>query len=84
MKISEVKKRGRPRSPETVARDAMVLGLIQESPRTRNELWRILGYGNVSFSQTYLSLARLREQGLIRACKPDKGDTLWTTEPSCP
>lgn len=62
--MTETKRRGRPRSRETLARDAAVLKLIQEAPAsvTRKQLEQSTGWhGRV----VYPCLVRLRRSGDI-------------------
>ena len=78
--------RGRPRPLETLRRDARVLKLVTKSPKTGNQLWDTLGQTEVvSRSQVWLSLDRLRRDGLVRLCRDRAGQQLWTADDSpCP
>lgn len=69
--------RGRPRPLETVQRDAEVLRLLRASgPQTRNALAEALSEEKV---KVYLSLGRLRREGLVRTCtSKNPGATLWS------
>lgn len=76
------KPRGRPRPQETIERDQQVLGLLKLNPDglTRNDVAETMGLDKV---KTYLSLDRLRRQGLIQKSSPEGSqadkDTLWTS-----
>lgn len=71
--------RGRPRPPETIQRDAMILKLLTDlGPQTRNAIAEGLGIEKV---KVYLSLDRLRREGLIRTCtSKNPGATLWSAQ----
>lgn len=75
--------RGRPRPQETIDRDARVLAsLRQDGPQTRNALADRLAEPK---SKIWLSLDRLRRDGLVRLCGPAGGpDAVWTTEVGAP
>lgn len=75
--------RGRPRPEETIRRDKAVLAsLKQHGPQTRNALADRLGEGK---SKVWLSLDRLRRDGLVRLCGPQGGpDAVWTSEVAKP
>lgn len=56
------RRRGRPRSPETIARDERVLAALREGPRTKEQLVEQLGF---TPQLVYLSLWRLNRTGLV-------------------
>jgi transposase len=72
--------RGRPRPAETIERDRRIRELLQENPDglTRNEIAERMGLNK---SRTYLSLDRLRRDGLAQKISPEGSnadkDTLW-------
>jgi predicted RNA polymerase sigma factor len=72
--------RGRPRPAETIERDQKILALLKDHPTglPRNEIAELMGIDRV---KTYLSLDRLRKQGLADKSKPETSqadkDTLW-------
>lgn len=72
--------RGRPRPAETIERDRKILALLQASPdgMQRNDIAEEMGLNK---SVTYLSLDRLRRQGLAEKISPEDSqadkDTLW-------
>lgn len=71
-------RKGRPRSPETIARDeALVTILRQRGPKTRNELATLLG---ISHSLTSIAINRLKDSGQVRRCVGDDGENVWTVE----
>lgn len=57
--------RGRPRSPDTIARDEHIYGLLADGPRSRNQLAEQTG---LEKSIVYLALDRLRQADRIRQC----------------
>ena len=73
--------RGRPRPAETIERDRAILDLLKDHPDglTRNAIAEAMGIEKV---KAYLSLDRLRKQGLAEKTKPETSnadrDTLWT------
>ncbi len=70
--------RGRPRPQEAIERDAMVLNYLRRhGPATRNTLRDTL---ELSDSITYLSLSRLRRQGLVKLCQGAAGDRQWSAD----
>lgn len=69
--------RGRPRPEEAIRRDTSVLALLKKGPLTRNELRDGLG---LTDSITYLSLARLRRQGLVKLCQGPAAERLWSVD----
>lgn len=75
--------RGRPRPPETIARDRAILEYLKRNgATTRNTLAEALGLGKTI---TYLALNRLRLEGTVRLCGPAGGpDAVWTTEVEAP
>jgi hypothetical protein len=76
--------RGRPRPAETIRRDETILQLLRDNPdgRMRNDLAEMM---NLNKSKTYLSLDRLRRQGLAEKTSPENSDadkdTLWVPTP---
>lgn len=85
MTMTESKRpRGRPRPPETIARDEAVLALLRTAADglTRNEIADRLGEGK---SKTWLSLDRLRRDNLVKLCAGTAGpDAVWTAEVGAP
>lgn len=75
--------RGRPRPAETVQRDQAVLELLRhDGAQTRNQIAEKLGAEKV---KVYLSLDRLRREGLVRTCtSAAPGSTVWTAEVNQP
>lgn len=74
--------RGRPRPQEAIERDAMILSCLKDNgPQTRNTLRDGLG---LSDSITYLSLSRLRRQGLVKLCQGAAGDRQWSADVNGP
>lgn len=74
-------RRGRPRPLETINRDRRVLEIVRDRPRTRNQVWDILGNEElISESQVWLSLDRLRKDGKVRLCRSKSGELLWTAD----
>lgn len=69
--------RGRPRPEEAIERDTSVLALLKKGPLTRNELRDGLG---LTDSITYLSLARLRREGLVKLCQGPAAERLWSVD----
>ncbi|MFD8226913.1 winged helix-turn-helix transcriptional regulator [Streptomyces massasporeus] len=72
--------RGRPRPAETIERDRKILDLLKANPdgMARNVIAKEMGLNK---SVTYLSLDRLRRQGLAEKISPEGSqadkDTLW-------
>jgi transposase len=72
--------RGRPRPAETIARDEQILAMLRENPDglARNDIAEAMGLNK---SVTYLSLDRLRRQGLATKVSPESSqadkDSLW-------
>lgn len=72
--------RGRPRPAETKRRDETILQLLKDNPGglMRNDVAEMM---NLNKSKTYLSLDRLRRQGLAEKTSPEGSqadkDTLW-------
>jgi transposase len=72
--------RGRPRPAETIRRDETILQLLRDHPDglERNAIAEAM---NLNKSKTYLSLDRLRRQGLAEKTSPEGSDadkdTLW-------
>lgn len=84
MTVTENKRpRGRPRPQETIDRDRRVLASLRaQGPQTRNQLADRLGEGR---SRIWLSLDRLRRDGLVKLCGPQGGpDARWTREVDVP
>lgn len=74
--------KGRPRSPETIARDRRILEiLVIHGPMTRNDLARHLG---ISHSLTSIAINRLKKAELIRRCVGEDGANVWTAEVDAP
>lgn len=78
--MTEVRRpRGRPRPDETIARDQEILNVLRDhGPQSRNSLADLIGMDE-DRTKVYLSLRRLREQGMVRICAPcEKGsDLVW-------
>lgn len=79
--MTEVRRpRGRPRPDETVQRDETILKVLREhGPQSRNSLADLIGMDE-DRTKVYLSLRRLRDQGLVRICAPceeGSGDMIW-------
>jgi predicted ArsR family transcriptional regulator len=76
-------RRGRPRPEESIERDLRIRTLlINEGPKTRNEIADSLG---MSKSLAYLALSRLRESGKVKRCLKADGTSVWQpSEVSCP
>lgn len=70
--------RGRPRPDETISRDLTILDVLRKhGPQSRNDLADLLGMDE-DRTKVYLSLRRLRDQGLVCTCAPREGsDMLW-------
>lgn len=71
-------KRGRPRSQETLARDAQILEAIRNSPTkpTRESLAAATG---LEGSKVYLSLFRLQRDGQVVRSR-DGGQHVWSVK----
>lgn len=76
-------RKGRPRSPETIARDQAIMHLLSSGPKTRNALAASLG---ISKSLTSIAINRLKDSEKIKRCVGDDGEPLWTAqiEEPCP
>lgn len=76
-------RKGRPRSPETIARDTAIMQLLKTGPKTRNALAATLG---ISKSLTSIAINRLKDAGEIKRCVGPDGEPLWTRliEEPCP
>jgi DNA-binding MarR family transcriptional regulator len=76
-------RKGRPRSPETIARDDAIMMLLRSGPKTRNALAARLG---ISKSLTSIAINRLKDAELIKRCVGEDGEPLWTSkiEEPCP
>lgn len=82
--MSEGNRRGRPRTPETIARDAAILELLRkDGPMSRRQISERLDTG---WSQTYLALERLRNQEKVKPCGGSSRSMVWTieTKERCP
>lgn len=82
--MGEVKRRGRPRSQETIDRDAAILRLLtDEGPLPRRKISERLG---INWSRTYLALERLRNEGRVKTCGGSSRAMVWTveTQERCP
>lgn len=72
--------RGRPRPAETIRRDETILAMLKENPDglARNDIAEAMGLNK---SRTYLSLDRLRRDGLARMVRSETSqadkDALW-------
>lgn len=76
--MTEQKRRGRPRSQETIDRDAAILELLgKEGPLPRREISAQLG---INWSRTYLALERLRNEGRVKPCGGSSRAMVWTVE----
>ncbi len=69
--------RGRPRPAEAIERDTSVLSLLKTGPLTRNQLCKATG---LHTSIVYLSLSRLRRQGLVKLCQGPAADRMWSVD----
>lgn len=67
-------RRGRPRSPETIDRDAKVLKLLTEAPRTREQLVEEL---NLKPQLVYLCLWRLKREGIVERTSDASTRHIW-------
>lgn len=82
--MSEQKRRGRPRSQETIDRDNAIINLLSaEGPLKRKTISERLG---INWSRTYLALERLRNEGRVKTCGGSSRAMVWTveTEERCP
>lgn len=81
--MTDQRRRGRPRPQETIDRDRAVLKYLTEhGSASRNEVADALGQEK---SKIWLSLDRLRRDGLVRLCGPAGGpDAVWTTAVDAP
>ena len=82
--MSETNRRGRPRSQETIDRDAAILELLRnDGPLSRRDIAQRL---KIVWSQAYLALERLRNQGKVKTCGGSSRAMVWTveTEERCP
>lgn len=72
--------RGRPRPAETIRRDEAVLALLKDNPHglSRNDIAEAM---DLNKSRTYLSLDRLRRDGLAKMVRSETSqadkDALW-------
>jgi predicted HTH transcriptional regulator len=81
-----VARKGRPRSPETKARDERIVALLNEhGAMTRNQLAELL---QISKSLTSIAINRLKDADppAVRRCVDSDGNNVWTTavEEPCP
>lgn len=80
MTAQERPTRGRPRPAETIRRDETILAMLRDNPNglMRNDIAERM---KLNKSKTYLSLDRLRRQGLAAKVSPETSqadkDTLW-------
>lgn len=83
MTTEEKRPRGRPRPEATIERDQKILQLLRDQgPRTRNAIAEHLGLKKVP---TYLSLDRLRRDGLVRICANGTGPgAVWSADVEAP
>lgn len=84
IRMNEAKRRGRPRSQETIDRDAAILELLRTAgPLSRREISTRL---DIVYSQTYLALERLRNARRVKPCGGSSRAMVWTaeTEERCP
>lgn len=69
------RRRGRPRSPETIQRDADVLAVLRErGPQTREQLVERF---DVKPSLVYLALWRLRRAGQVERTSDEAARYVW-------
>lgn len=69
------RRRGRPRSPETIERDAQVLTVLREQgPQTREQLVERF---QVKPSLVYLALWRLRRTGEVERTSDESARYVW-------
>jgi len=75
--------KGRPRSPDTIARDDAILELLATGARTRNAIAHELG---ITKSLTSIAINRLKAAEKVRRCIAENGENVWTTatEEPCP
>lgn len=75
----EKRPRGRPRPKETVERDEAILRYLrQNGPQTNNAIMEHFGLPRMV---AWLSLDRLRKQGLVRTCAQQGGPgVLWSAD----
>lgn len=72
--------RGRPRPAETIRRDETILAMLRDNPdgMARNDIAEAMGLNK---SKTYLSLDRLRRDGLAKMVRSETSqadkDALW-------
>jgi DNA-binding MarR family transcriptional regulator len=76
LEASEAKTRGRgrPRPADVVERDQKLLMYLGQKPRSRAELADLL---EITVSQAYLALSRLRSRGQVRRCVKEDGTNVW-------
>lgn len=77
VETAESNRRGRPRPETTIERDAKTLALLEASPVTKTELAANLG---VKDSEAYLSLHRLKKNGIARRVRNGSAHT-WELVP---
>jgi hypothetical protein len=75
--------RGRPRPPETIARDEAILAHLRTNgAQSRNQIADSFG---LPYTIVYLALDRLRREGKVRTCADTAGPrTLWSAEVDAP
>lgn len=70
------RRRGRPRSPETIERDKQVLALLQQNgPQTKEQLVEALG--NPKPTHVYLSLWRLAKEKRVERASDGASRHTW-------
>lgn len=82
--MTEAKRRGRPRTQETKDRDEAIIALLKsEGPLPRRKISEQLG---INWSQTYLALERLKNNGRVKTCGGSSRAMVWTvaTQERCP
>jgi DNA-binding Lrp family transcriptional regulator len=78
MDETKPKRRGRPRSQETINRDKAILDLLRsDGPLKRREIADRL---SINWSMTYLALERLRNDGKVKPCGGSSRAMVWTLE----
>ena len=75
--VTESNRRGRPRPGITIERDAQTMALLEGGPVTKTELAAKLG---VKDTEAYLSLHRLKTQGIARRVRSGSTHT-WELVP---
>lgn len=72
--VEPARRRGRPRSPETVDRDERVLAILRTGDATREQLVEEL---KLKPSLVYLALWRLRRAGLVERTSDASTRHVW-------